>query len=163
MDWPRSIFGWLQEFCSGTSRWLWARAWQPKCLSPLQLGSVSDLSKYILLHAINRVTSELVSPQGELLTCILINKKYWQTKEADGWAKTNVWNAPKCSGFKFKQKRHETCILNNGTKSQEITRILNENLMKTFQIYLAFTYSVILAEYIDQLAEKKNKMRTQMV
>ena len=27
--------------------------------------------------------------------------------------------------------------------------------MKTFQIYLAFTYSVILAEYIDQLAEKK--------
>ena len=35
--------------------------------------------------------------------------------------------------------------------------------MKTFQIYLAFTYSVILAEYIDQLAEKKNKMRTQMV
>jgi len=72
---------------------------QPKCMSPLQLGSVSDLSKYILLHAINRVTSELVSPQ-------------------------------------------------------EITQILNENLMKTFQIYLAFTYSDILAEYIDQLAQK---------
>ena len=34
--------------------------------------------------------------------------------------------------------------------------------MKTFQICLAFTYLVILAEYIDQLAEK-NKMRTQMV
>ena len=34
--------------------------------------------------------------------------------------------------------------------------------MKTFQIYLAFTYSDILAEYIDQLAEK-DKMRRQMV
>ena len=74
---------------------------QPKCLSPLslQLGSFSDGSKYILLHATNRVTSELVSPQ-------------------------------------------------------EITQILNDNLMKTFQIYLAFTYSDILAEYIDQLAQK---------
>jgi len=59
----------------------------------------SDGSKYILLHATNRVTSELVSPQ-------------------------------------------------------EITQILNDNLMKTFQIYLAFTYSDILAEYIDQLAQK---------
>jgi len=46
-------------------------------------------------------------------TCILINKKNWQTKEADGI------------------------------------------LMKTFQIYLAFTCSGTLAEYIDQLAEKR--------
>jgi len=46
---------------------LWACVQQPKCLSPLslQLGPFSDGSKYIVLHATNRVTSELGSPQGE--------------------------------------------------------------------------------------------------